>query len=90
MIICRGRKRVRQLYMSRKNKLLVHMERDRDGRTPGYFLLKYESEYTTFQQKIKNGDLINIPTTAPFCSPYQSYPWGLFLSDLITHQALTK
>ena len=51
MIICRGRKRVRQLYMSRKNKLLVHMERDRDGRTPGYFLLKYESKYATLAFK---------------------------------------
>ena len=36
--------------MSRKNKLLVHMERDRDGRTPGYFLLKYESKHTIVKQ----------------------------------------
>ncbi len=60
MIICRGRKRVRQLYLSRKNKLLVHMERDRDGRIPGYFLLRYESEYTASSLDEQNYRLSNI------------------------------
>ena len=43
MAVCRGNKRVRHLYQSRANNLLVHITQDRDGKTSGYFLIKFES-----------------------------------------------
>ncbi len=46
MAICRGTIRTRHLYQSRSNSVVIYFSQDRDGKTAGNFLLKYESTET--------------------------------------------